>query len=265
MEGHNRWTKRSKGFMMEHHCKFSMMSRVERLMPKPSVLWIDGVGSFALCEQSFVSIGQSIPGNDVDLAIRGDLSRRACAIHHSNGEHWFERFQSHRDLQESSGISPSDAPILMKDSEIFTISERIKIRYRRSSPWSGTARLDLVSEHRWQPYVDAVILVAENILIGCNSSCHIRYFNSQATVPEAPVPEAPVPDLQASQRLDNHRSLEQDGESGRFVLFKNNQEWLCRVSGKEKVWVGNELQSALFAVKSGQRVQSDSLTFTLEI
>jgi hypothetical protein len=36
------------------------------------------------------------------------------------------------------------------------------------------------------------------------------------------------------------------------------------VSGKEKVWVGNELQSALFTVKPGQRVQCDSLTFTLE-
>jgi hypothetical protein len=251
--------------MMEHHCNFSMMSPVERLMPKPSVLWIDGVGSFALCEQSFVSIGQSFPGNDVDLAIRGDLGRRACAIHHSNGEHWFERFQSHRDLQESSGIPPSVAPALMKDSEIFTISDRIKIRYRRSSPWSGTARLDLVSEHRWQPFVDAVILVAGNILIGCDSSCHIQYLNSQAPSAELPSPELPAHDLRAEYRPDIPRGLEQDRESGRFVLFKNNQMWLCRVSGKEKVWVGNELQGALFAVKPGQRVQSDSLTFTLEI
>jgi hypothetical protein len=240
--------------MMEHHCNFSLMSLVERRMPKPSVLWIDGVGSFALCEQSFVSIGQSFPGNDVDLAIRGDLGRRACAIHHSNGEHWFERFQRHRDSQESSDAIPDDTPILMKDSEVFTISERVKFRYRRSSPWSSTARLDLVSEHRWQPFVDAVILVAGNILIGCDSSCHIQYLQTQS----------PAPDLRTDQRPDIHRGLDQVRDTGRFVLFKNNQEWLCRVSGKEKVWVGNELQSALFTVKPGQRVQCDSLTFTLE-
>jgi hypothetical protein len=123
----------------------------------------------------------------------------------------------------------------------------------------------LVSEHRWQPFVDAVILVAGNILIGCDSSCHIQYLNSQAPSAELPSPELPAHDLRAEYRPDIPRGLEQDRESGRFVLFKNNQMWLCRVSGKEKVWVGNELQGALFAVKPGQRVQSDSLTFTLEI
>jgi hypothetical protein len=112
----------------------------------------------------------------------------------------------------------------------------------------------LVSEHRWQPFVDAVILVAGNILIGCDSSCHIQYLQTQS----------PAPDLRTDQRPDIHRGLDQVRDTGRFVLFKNNQEWLCRVSGKEKVWVGNELQSALFTVKPGQRVQCDSLTFTLE-
>jgi len=43
-------------------------------MPKPKILWIDGVGSYAMCDSDEVSIGQAFPGNDVDLAIRGDLS-----------------------------------------------------------------------------------------------------------------------------------------------------------------------------------------------
>ena len=47
-------------------------------MPATKILWIDGVGSFALCDSQEITIGQAFPGNSVDLAIRGDISRNAA-------------------------------------------------------------------------------------------------------------------------------------------------------------------------------------------
>ena len=139
-------------------------------MPKPSVLWIDGVGSYALCEKDSVTIGQSFPGNDVDLAIRGDLSRRACAIHRVGGDYWIEAYQS---VRVSDGVL--EKPVMLRDQSICVLGERVKFQYFRPSPLSSTVRLTLVSEHRWQPFVDSVILVAESVVIGCDPTCHIRY------------------------------------------------------------------------------------------
>lgn len=233
--------------IMEHHCDFSVVflverrCRVERPMSKPSVLWIDGVGSYALCERDSVTIGQSFPGNEVDLAIRGDLRRRACAIHRVHGEYWVEAFQKLR-----LGDEIVDKPVLLRDQSICVLGERVRFQYFKPSPLSSTARLNLISEHRWQPYVDAVILAAETVVIGCDPTCHIRY---------------PMPTL----ALQTDRTPVQGGPVGKFLLFRKNQQWICRVVGNESVWHGAQRKGQVFEIQPGERVQTEYLSWTLEV
>lgn len=209
-------------------------------MLKPSVLWIDGVGSYALCERDSVTLGQSFPGNEVDLAIRGDLSRRACAIHRVQGEYWIEAYQNVR-----VGDQIVDKPVVLRDQSICVLGERVRFQFCKPSPLSSTARLNLISEHRWQPYVDAVILAAETVVIGSDSTCHIRYA---------------MPALE----LESDRSAVQAGPVGKFLLFRKNQQWICRVVGNEAVWHGSQRMGQVFEVRPGERVQTEYLSWTLQ-
>ncbi len=209
-------------------------------MLKPSVLWIDGVGSYALFERDSVTIGQSFPGNEVDLAIRGDLSRRACAIHRIQGEYWIEAYQNVR-----LGDEIVDKPALLRDQTICVLGERVRFQYCKPSPLSSTARLNLISEHRWQPYVDAVILASETVVIGCDSTCHIRY-------------------AMPAFELESDRSVVQKGPVGKFLLFRKNQQWICRVVGSEAVWHGSQRKGQVFEVRPGERVQTEYLSWTLQ-
>ncbi len=210
-------------------------------MPKPSVLWIDGVGSYALCEKDSVTIGQSFPGNDVDLAIRGDLSRRACAIHRVGGDYWIEAYQS---VRVSDGVL--EKPVMLRDQSICVLGERVKFQYFRPSPLSSTVRLTLVSEHRWQPFVDSVILVAESVVIGCDPTCHIRY-----SMP--------------AKVSGGGNSGSQEEPLGKFLLFRKNQQWFCRVVGREPVWHGTQQKGQVFEVQPGERVQTEYLSWTLGV
>lgn len=217
-------------------------------MPKPSVLWIDGVGSYALCDRDSVTIGQSFPGNDVDLAIRGDLSRRACAIHRVQGDYWIEAYQNVR-----LGDEIVEKPVLLRDQSICVLGERVRFQYCKPSPLSSTARLNLISEHRWQPYVDAVILAAETVVIGCDPACHIRYSMPALALE---IDRSPV---------QTDRSPLQGGPVGKFLLFRKNQRWICRVVGSESVWHGEQRKGPVFEVQPGERVQTEYLSWTLEV
>jgi hypothetical protein len=199
--------------------------RYEKSMPKPHVLWIDGVGSFAMCDGNEVSVGQSFPGNPVDLAIRGDLSRQALVFRRHGEDHLVQPLQTTR----LDGRVLERATILT-DGGTLTLGERIEIKYVRPTKLSGTARLDLVGMHRWQPYLTAPLLMGESCVLGPDPRSHIV-----------------CPDW-----------------TERLVLFRHQGGWMCRCSGETSVSVGGKVVSAPFPLIPGQRVRSDEFSLTLE-
>ncbi|MCY3007543.1 MAG: hypothetical protein NTV29_16390 [Planctomycetota bacterium] len=198
-------------------------------MPKPKILWIDGVGSYAMCDSDEVSIGQAFPGNDVDLAIRGDLSRKACILCRKGEDHLIQAYQS-----MSIDGQPLQRPTILRSGCILRIADRIELRYTRPTVLSATARLELVSNHRWQPVLTAAILLGDSCIIGPTADAHVL---------------CPPP-----------RGIDWNG---RFVWFRQADGWVCKGVACPGLTAGDTPIGAPFAIKTGLRVQSEVASWTL--
>jgi hypothetical protein len=210
--------------MMSHVTRLFSPSRPEIPMPKLKVLWIDGVGSYAMCDSDQTTIGQSFPGNDVELAIRGDLSRRALMIRRAGGDHLLQPYQP----MKLDGV-PLDRATILRNGSILSVGERVELRYHRPTQLSGTARLDLLPPHRWQPLLSAALLLGESCVLSADVNSHVV-----------------CPDW-----------------TSKVVLFRHQDGWMCRTTGCQNLLVGGVPTSAPFALVCGQRIQCDDFSMTL--
>lgn len=134
----------------------------------PQYLWIDGVGGYRICTGEEWVLGQAAPGNQVDLTILGDLSRRALALRRSGRDYFLQPWQDvHIDQQLV------DRPTALRDGAKITVGQRVQLAFQLPNPWSSSAVLKLLSHHRWQPSVDSVILLADSIVLGPMQESHV--------------------------------------------------------------------------------------------
>lgn len=194
-------------------------------MVPPKILWIDGVGSYAICDQIEVAIGQAFPGNQVDLAIRGDISRRAAIVRRHGEDHLIQPLQT----VHVNG-SEIDRAVVMQDGDLISLGTRVGLRYVRPTQLSGTARLELTGNSRWQPLLSAALLMGESCVLGPESNCHVI-----------------CPDW-----------------SSKVVLFRNGTQWMCRVSDQANIQIDGKPVRAPFPLVRGQRITGDEISMTLE-
>ena len=194
-------------------------------MVPPKILWIDGVGSYAICDQIEVAIGQAFPGNQVDLAIRGDISRRAAIVRRHGEDHLIQPLQT----VHVNG-SEIDRAVVMHDGDLISLGARVGLRYVRPTQLSGTARLELTGNSRWQPLLSAALLMGESCVLGPESNCHV-------ICPEW---------------------------SSKVVLFRNGTQWMCRVSDQANIQIDGKPVRAPFPLVRGQRITGDEISMTLE-
>jgi hypothetical protein len=194
-------------------------------MVPPKILWIDGVGSYAICDQIEVAIGQAFPGNQVDLAIRGDISRRAAIVRRHGEDHLIQPLQT----VHVNG-SEIDRAVVMHDGDLISLGARVGLRYVRPTQLSGTARLELTGNSRWQPLLSAALLMGESCVLGPESNCHV-------ICPEW---------------------------SSKVVLFRNGTQWMCRVSDQSNIQIDGKPVRAPFPLVRGQRITGDEISMTLE-
>jgi hypothetical protein len=211
--------------MMSHLVKPASTQHPTTPVSPPKVLWIDGVGSYAICDKTEITIGQAFPGNSVDLAIRGDLNRRAAIIRRHGEDHLIQPLQSlHVDGREI------DRAIVLRDGCKISFGSRIELLYIRPTQLSGTARLELVGNIRWQPLLSAALIMGESCVLGPETNCHVV-----------------CPDW-----------------SGKLVLFRNGEQWLCRASTEANIHVDGKTMRAPFPLVQGQRITGDEISMTLE-
>lgn len=194
-------------------------------MVPPKILWIDGVGSYAICDQIEVAIGQAFPGNQVDLAIRGDISRRAAIVRRHGEDHLIQPLQT-----VYVNGSEIDRAVVMHDGDLISLGARVGLRYVRPTQLSGTARLELTGNSRWQPLLSAALLMGESCVLGPESNCHVI-----------------CPDW-----------------SSKVVLFRNGSQWMCRVSDQANIQIDGKPVRAPFPIVRGQRIIGDEISMTLE-
>jgi hypothetical protein len=150
----------------------SMMieSSSDKTLPaRQPILWIDGVGGYLLVDRPEVTIGQAVAGSLVDIGIVGDLSRQAAVIRRIDGDYLLQPLQPATKL---NGQCVERAQLLSLQDEI-AFGPRIRMTFTKPNPLSATARLELPHLGRFQPHVDAVLLMADACILGPGRASHV--------------------------------------------------------------------------------------------
>jgi tetratricopeptide (TPR) repeat protein len=132
------------------------------------LLWVDGVGGYLVSLANEVVLGQAAPGNRVDIPILADISRRHAKIRRDGEGYTIEPLHNLRlngqEIRENS---------LLSDGDEIDLGSGVRFRFRRPHALSGSARLDLISRHRTQPYADSILLMAESCVLGPRWQNHV--------------------------------------------------------------------------------------------
>ncbi len=136
--------------------------------PRRFLLWIDAVGGYWVCLGDAVSIGSAATPEGVDVPILGDLSRRHARIRRDGEGYLLEAIRA----AEVDGQPVVGAAALVDGSQI-RLGGSVRLVFRRPHALSATARLEFASSHRTQPTVDAVLLMADNCVLGPKPFSHV--------------------------------------------------------------------------------------------
>jgi hypothetical protein len=188
-----------------------------------SILWIDSIGGYLLWDKPELVLGQAFAESRADVGIVGDLSRQAAVIRRLGTDYLLQPLQATR----LSGQT-IDRPQLLRDAAVIELGNSVKIRFRRPNALSGTARLEMASIHRWQPNVDAVLLLSDCCIMGPRVGSHIpcNEWKSEA------------------------------------LLVPKNGGWQMRTG--EEVLVNDQKLRGQFAVSAGTRVRGEDFSLSFE-
>lgn len=156
----------SGGAPAESDTNFS--SSPKRMPMKRYMLWVDGVGGYLLCADSQVTIGRALPDAGIEIPVLGDLRRRHLRISRTGGD--FVATPLSNVFADGQAVS---GPHLMQNGQRLTLGGSVVIEFQRPHPLSSSARLNIVSRHRTQPWSDAIILLADTLILGPGASSHI--------------------------------------------------------------------------------------------
>jgi hypothetical protein len=131
------------------------------------LLWIDGIGGYLVCLSSRMTIGQAVPETTVDVPMFADVSRLHATLTRDSEGYLLEAV---RPLQVN-GQAVEKA--LLQEGDRVTLGASCQLQFRQPVPVSATARLDLVSGHRLALAVDAVILMADTLVLGPGQQSHV--------------------------------------------------------------------------------------------
>lgn len=132
------------------------------------LLWVDAVGGYLVCLGNEVLIGQPSSRGGVDVPVLGDLSRQHAMVRR-DGEHYLiQPLQAVR----VRGQRIQDVTLLRDGDEIW-LGEHLHLRFRQPHVLSASARLEWISRHRTQPAADAILLMAESLVLGPDRQNHV--------------------------------------------------------------------------------------------
>jgi hypothetical protein len=144
-------------------------SELANAVTRRRILWVDGVGGYLLADRDEVTLGQAVAGSSADIGIVGDIRRRAGVIRRSGADYLLQPLQA----TQLNGQA-IDRAQLLRHSDLIQFGERVRLRFTQPHPLSATARLELVGLGKFQPHVDAVLLMADSCLIGPQANCHVH-------------------------------------------------------------------------------------------
>jgi hypothetical protein len=135
--------------------------------PTRFLLWVDGVGGYLVCLASRVTLGQATPDGYVDVPLFADVSRLHAALTRDAEGYLFEAVRPC--LVNGQPVEKA----LLRPNDRVTLGTSCQMQFRQPAPVSTSARLDLVSGHRMALAVDAVLLMADTLLLGPGAQVHV--------------------------------------------------------------------------------------------
>jgi hypothetical protein len=132
------------------------------------LLWVDAVGGYWVCLKDEIVLGQASAAGKADLPILGDVSAKHARIRRDGEGYLIEAF---RDLRVD-GRKVDHLAMLGQGARI-DLGDSVRLVFRRPHALSATARLDFASRHHTEPSVDAVILMADSLVLGPKSHSHV--------------------------------------------------------------------------------------------
>lgn len=145
------------------------MTKAMPLAEQRLMLWIDGVGGYLVCLKSEIVIGRSGPGGAADVPLQADVSRRHAKITRVENGYVLEPLNG----RVAVGGQLVVAERLLAEGDEIALGESVKLRFSKPHVLSASARLELASGHRTQPFADAVILMAESCVLGPGWRNHV--------------------------------------------------------------------------------------------
>jgi len=130
-------------------------------------LWIDGVGGYLLCLGNQIAIGQATPEAGVDIPVFADISRRHATLTRDPEGYLLEAVRS---------VLVNDRQVdraLLHSGDRVTLGTSCQFLFRQPVAVSASAVLELVSGHRLRVAVDAVLLMAESLVLGPGPQAHV--------------------------------------------------------------------------------------------
>lgn len=145
------------------------------------VMWVDGVGTFLLCDGGPVTIG-GLSGQ-ADARVVANLARMHAVIRRSGEGYVLEASEPALVAADAaqrgsgSGCVVREKTSLASGDEIVLYREHspgVRFRFRRPNVLTATATLELESDHRTDPRFDRIVLLADSCLMGPGGDTHIR-------------------------------------------------------------------------------------------
>ncbi|HTU21173.1 MAG TPA: FHA domain-containing protein [Gemmataceae bacterium] len=136
-------------------------------LPTRFLLWIDGVGGYLVCLGSRMTFGQAIHDGHVDIPLVADVSRLHASLTRDAEGYVLEAV---RPIQVN-GREAMRA--LLQNGDRITLGASCQLQFRLPVPISTSARLDLVSGHRLPLSVDAILLMADTLVLGDGPQVHV--------------------------------------------------------------------------------------------
>ena len=133
----------------------------------PFALWIDGVGGYLVCLSHRVTLGQSQVDTPVDIALIADVSRHHATIQRDPEGYFLE---AARKVQINGKAIEKT---LLRSGDRITLGNSCQVQFWQPVPVSTSARLDMVSGHRFAEPVQAAILMADTLVIGPATQSHV--------------------------------------------------------------------------------------------
>ncbi len=136
-------------------------------LPKRFLLWVDGVGGYLVCLSNRITFGQATADGPVDVPLFADVSRLHAELSR-DGEGYV--VESNRGVLVNGKATNRT---LLTAGDRVTLGATCQFLFHKPVSVSSTAKLELTSGHRLPVAADAILLMANELILGAAPNTHV--------------------------------------------------------------------------------------------